>query len=360
MLLLMLVLTGLEDTIPSGDRLLTQMHQRSELLKRAIYATTTRTILQECIPALTLENTIEIRGLITNHDDKRRMNVTWWINKNGKMVLDVTFDYFCDGKTLTILQSDTDGKLKSLTHYKQLTPKAQAVMRSDLSVFITYRYDTVDGSVNSKFNGSMGRISNSQESGFTVLQHADAFGKYTLRHTKDHFPVFISVEQAAHHIGFKGAAISESAEKNGQGLKYSNSFSEVTESAIFNGTRFPVKIKTIQDYMTTEGVRNKYVYTQTLSDLKFIDSPPEMFVVEPGAIPNGTNVTVDGEEHIDHEWHDGQVVKRINRDTVVGLVQHEFQRGSLSYVIIGIIAVCLSIYIWFILWQRRQIKENTK
>jgi hypothetical protein len=101
-----------------------------------------------------------------------------------------------------------------------------------------------------------------------------------------------------------------------------------------------------------EPLVEKSVFTFTQWDLNpdfsqdpFVPSVP---------IPDGFPVTVEGQSHIDYEWRNGRIVKKVNPASIAGLAELWFQRGELignSFVLLVLASVLgLGVYLW---WRRR-------
>jgi hypothetical protein len=73
-------------------------------------------------------------------------------------------------------------------------------------------------------------------------------------------------------------------------------------------------------------------------------------------IPNGTRVTVAGEESIEHEWRDGKIVKKVSSKAVEQVTQVEFKKPESSGVrwlwvagpVVGMLAI-----LGFVWWRKR-------
>lgn len=72
-------------------------------------------------------------------------------------------------------------------------------------------------------------------------------------------------------------------------------------------------------------------------------------------LTNGSPVTVEGQEMINHEWRDGEVVKSVNQDSVASLGGHTFQPGrrwGTGLTALAAVAVAGgAVYLWL---RRRQ------
>lgn len=116
--------------------------------------------------------------------------------------------------------------------------------------------------------------------------------------------------------------------------KYENNQTEAVQMEIL--------IKNYQPEVATPPLTDDGVYTPTIV-----------------TIPNGTNVGIVGEQTIEYMWHDGRIVRRINRKAVDAAKSVSFPRGSRSRVIwagASLISLFLIIAVW--IWLRRKAKAS--
>jgi len=125
---------------------------------------------------------------------------------------------------------------------------------------------------------------------------------------------------------------------------------DVTNSALVDGKPVVTGFTLVQQSESQQGgiLKEEYDVTMESWDLN-PDFGRDPFVPSI-VIPNGHPVTVRGQTHIDYEWRDGKIVKKVNDGTLVGLARHWFQRGSVignSVVLLVLASVIgLGVYLW--------------
>lgn len=76
-------------------------------------------------------------------------------------------------------------------------------------------------------------------------------------------------------------------------------------------------------------------------------------------IPNNTPVTVEGEEHIEHVWFNGEAVRKVDLTTFAKLRKNIFVNGPIAYSLIATcILLIITMFFWFI-HMKRSIKLKT-
>lgn len=168
--------------------------------------------------------------------------------------------------------------------------------------------------------------------------------------SRNHVPVRIHQRKKADHRS-GNHVLSEIPQKHGGPMKSCEYEQEVKEWVVVQGVHVPKQVSKRFAAVFPDESQADYVESLTFSDWQFgkqVTWQPETF------IPDGTPVTVDGERHIDYEWREGKVVKKISADTVRGLSAHWFQPGSwigISTLTLLLLTVSGMAWYW---WYRRR------
>ena len=134
--------------------------------------------------------------------------------------------------------------------------------------------------------------------------------------SKSYFPVRLTEEKYSRHLGSEGRRLSEVPEAEGGPLAEISTDCKAIRLAQMSGRWYVAEFETkciVRSAKSKKADHQRDYYR--LTNVSFTSPPEEMF--RPSVpIPDGTSVSVVGEEMIPYEWRNGRVVKAIGRETL--------------------------------------------